>query len=87
MVATFAVGAVGVASAGEGSDFPLQNLPFGVVAPRARGAPRGVVRIGDEVLDLSGLAIAGLLEDEALAAAKAAGEGSLNALFALAEPL
>ncbi|WP_112264224.1 fumarylacetoacetase [Lentzea terrae] len=72
-----------VASAGEGSDFPLQNLPFGVVAPRAGGAPRGVVRIGDEVLDLSGLAIAGLLEDEALAAAKAAGEGSLNALFAL----
>jgi fumarylacetoacetase len=44
---------------------------------------------GDELarhphhLDLSGLAVAGLLEGEALAAAKAAGEESLNALFAL----
>jgi len=36
----------------EGSDFPVENLPFGVVRP-AGGAARVVVRIGDHVLDLA----------------------------------
>ncbi|MED5814626.1 fumarylacetoacetase [Mycolicibacterium sp. 050232] len=71
-----------VASAGANSDFPLQNLPFGVVAGIA-GEPHGVVRIGDEVLDLRGLAESGLLTDAAQAAAEAAAHGTLNALFAL----
>ncbi len=65
-----------------GSDFPLQNLPFGVVAGAA-GEPYGVVRIGDVVLNLGELAAAGLLTDEAQAAAEAAAHGALNALFAL----
>ncbi|MFV8164360.1 fumarylacetoacetase [Mycobacterium sp. 134] len=71
-----------VASAGSNSDFPLQNLPFGVVAG-AVGEPHGVVRIGDAVLDLRGLAASGLLTDAAQAAAEAAAHGTLNALFAL----
>lgn len=71
-----------VASAGPDSDFPLQNLPFGVVAG-VDGEPHGVVRIGDSVLHLSGLAASGLLTGEAQAAAEAAAGGTLNALFAL----
>ncbi|RUP32754.1 MAG: fumarylacetoacetase [Mycolicibacterium sp.] len=70
-----------VTSAGSG-DFPLQNLPFGVVAG-ADGEPRGVVRIGDTALHLSGLAASGLLTGEAQAAAEAAAGGTLNTLFAL----
>ncbi len=36
----------------DGSDFPLQNLPYGVFA-KGGGAPRVGVAIGDHVLDLS----------------------------------
>lgn len=45
----------------EGSDFPIENLPFGVVAPRAgddRGEARCVVRLGDHVLDLARAGVA-----------------------------
>ncbi|WP_020100320.1 fumarylacetoacetase [Mycobacterium sp. 360MFTsu5.1] len=71
-----------VASAGPDTDFPLQNLPFGVVAG-ADVEPRGAVRIGDMVLHLSGLAESGLLTGEAQAAAEAGSDGALNVLFAL----
>lgn len=41
----------------EGSDFPIENLPFGVVRPA--GAPaRVVVRVGDHALDLAAAGIA-----------------------------
>jgi fumarylacetoacetase len=41
------------------SDFPIQNLPFGVFRGRkARGeAPRGGVAIGDRILDLAALGV------------------------------
>ncbi|BBX32324.1 fumarylacetoacetase [Mycolicibacterium mageritense DSM 44476 = CIP 104973] len=75
-----------VASAAPGSDFPLQNLPFGVVAG-AGDQPHGVVRIGDEVVHLQGLVASGLLDEPAQSAADAAAGGALNELFALgAEP-
>jgi fumarylacetoacetase len=41
----------------EGSDFPVENLPFGVVRPPG-GAARVVVRIGDHVVDLPAAGIA-----------------------------
>jgi fumarylacetoacetase len=43
----------------EGSDFPIQNLPFGIFRERKkRGeAPRGGVAIGDQILDLAALGI------------------------------
>ena len=44
----------------EGSHFPVQNLPYGVFA-RPGQAPRVGVAIGAHVLDLAGLAHAGLL--------------------------
>ena len=42
------------------SHFPVQNLPYGVFAP-VGGSPRVGVAIGDQVLDLAGLASDGLL--------------------------
>jgi fumarylacetoacetase len=48
-----------VASANRpGSDFPIQNLPFGVFRRRgSREAPRGGVAIGEQILDLAGLKV------------------------------
>jgi fumarylacetoacetase len=43
------------------SHFPIQNLPFGVFRPKAGGAPRVGVAIGDQILDLSVLERGGLL--------------------------
>ena len=66
-----------VASAGGHPDFPVQNLPLGVV--RRAGRVHAATRIGDETLDLAALAQAGLLPDEA--AAHLGGE-TLNDLLA-----
>jgi fumarylacetoacetase len=44
------------------SHFPIQNLPFGVFTTPANYTPRVGVAIGDQVLDLSVLEQAGLLE-------------------------
>jgi fumarylacetoacetase len=60
----------------EGSHFPVQNLPYGVFA-RPGQAPRVGAAIGDNVLDLAGLAGAGLLAGPAWFAAP-----SLNAFMA-----
>lgn len=46
----------------EGSDFPIQNLPYGVFS-RGDDPPRVGVAIGDHVLDLSELALGALLDD------------------------
>ncbi len=68
-----------VDTANSGSDFPLQNLPFGSF--RRAGSPesfRGGVAIGDQVLDLDALELSGALKtddvrvDRALAAASCA---------------
>jgi len=45
-----------------GSDFPIQNLPFGIFKTNDRSARVGVA-IGDEILDLSVLANAGLFKE------------------------
>jgi fumarylacetoacetase len=50
-----------VDGAGEGSDFPIQNLPLGIFS-EAKGQRRPGVAIGDFILDLAG---AGDLLDEA----------------------
>ena len=46
------------------TDFPIQNLPFGVFDD-GRGA-RGGVALGDRIVDLGALIEAGLIEGEAL---------------------
>jgi fumarylacetoacetase len=67
-----------------GTDFPIQNLPFGVFRRRGDAAPpHGGVAIGDRVLDVPALAELGLVSGAALTAARAAASDSLNALMAL----
>ena len=47
------------------TDFPLQNLPFGVCRPRGSSAEfRACVAIGDQVLDLSAARDAGAFEGD-----------------------
>jgi fumarylacetoacetase len=66
-----------------GTDFPIQNLPYGVARIPGESAPRIVVAIGDRALDLHAIAdvrvLAGL-SDEALAACR---RSTLNGLMAL----
>jgi fumarylacetoacetase len=63
------------------SDFPIQNLPYGVFSTAALPAPRVGVAIGDHVLDLAVLEAEGLID---LAPAfDVFAQGSLNAFMAL----
>lgn len=65
------------------TDFPLQNLPYGVFRRRRSGEDWRVgVAIGDEILDLAAASNAGLLEGAFSAGTPAFGD-SLNALMAL----
>ena len=59
-----------VASAQGHTEFPIQNLPFGVFSP-AGGVARGGVAIGDQILDLQAGLEAGLFSGEAAVAAEA----------------
>lgn len=72
-----------VESANTGAtDFPIQNLPFGVFA-RSAGPSACGVAIGDMVLDLRVAAKAGLLDGLAPATVAAVGADRLNALMEL----
>jgi fumarylacetoacetase len=65
------------------SDFPIQNLPFGVFRDwEGDDSPRVGVAIGDFVLDVSALR-AGLFEGQARRAVEACTEPTLNALMEL----
>jgi fumarylacetoacetase len=66
----------------DGSDFTLDNLPYGVVD--AGDGPRPGVAIGEHVLDLRAVAGAGLLPG---AAAEAFGEADLNGFLSLGRPV
>jgi len=78
-----------VASANEpGTDFPIQNLPMGIVRERGRqGGARVGVAIGGHVLDLAAAVRAGLFEGDALAAAVATLGPTLNPWMALSPAL
>ena len=70
-----------LASANGHSDFPIQNLPFGVFRRRGREeAGRVGVAIGDEIVDVS--AIVGLFGGAAETAAAACSAPQLNELMA-----
>jgi len=68
-----------------GSDFPIQNLPFGVFRRRDAGAEAGVgIAIGDRIVDVAGMRSEGLFAEEgASLAANACASDSLNSLMAL----
>ncbi|MBI2518742.1 MAG: fumarylacetoacetase [Opitutae bacterium] len=65
------------------SDFPLQNLPYGVFRTAADPSALIGAAIGDRILDLRAAARAGLLPD---AVSPACGQPELNALMALGAP-
>lgn len=70
-------------SANGDTDFPLQNLPFGVF--RTAGSPwRGGVALGDHIVDLPALLATGLLTGSAVDAAQAGSGASLLPLLAAA---
>jgi fumarylacetoacetase len=72
-----------VATAGlPGSDFPIQNLPFGVFRTARAATPRIGVAIGEQILDLRAAADAGVL-DEVRECAEACRAATLNPLLAL----
>lgn len=71
-----------VASANGHADFPIQNLPFGIIQPRGE-TRRGGVAIGDEILDLARLAASGLLSGDAQMACALAAQTTLNAFLGL----
>ena len=60
----------------EGSDFPIQNLPYGRFRRDESDAPRLGVAIGDQILDLRLAAEAGLVDP-------IAGGGMLNPIMAI----
>ncbi|WP_155913463.1 fumarylacetoacetase [Asticcacaulis sp. AC466] len=51
-----------VSSANGHADFPIQNLPYGLVSP-PNEAPRAAVAIGESIIDLQALVAAGLMHD------------------------
>lgn len=76
-----------VASANGHSEFPLQNLPFGVFSPPGRTAPdahpRGGIAIGEMIFDIKAALAAGLFSGAAAVAAEAAAGEVLNPLMGL----
>ncbi|XP_024391885.1 fumarylacetoacetase [Physcomitrium patens] len=69
-----------------GSQFPIQNLPYGVFRPSAGASPRPGVAIGDSVVDLSVLSEAGLFKGPLLSSSSCFSQTSLNAFMALGRP-
>ncbi|KAL7322252.1 hypothetical protein PS15p_211899 [Mucor circinelloides] len=71
------------------SDFPIQNIPFGVFSTSEKPEPRVGTAIGDQVLDLSEVSKAGLLDNiEGLnEPAKIFSESSLNTFMSLGRPV
>jgi fumarylacetoacetase len=74
-----------VDSANGHSDFPIQNLPFGIFSC-GDNAPRAGVAIGDKIFDLEAASANGLFEGLAAEAVSAAHGGTLNAFLALGSP-
>ena len=64
------------------TDFPIQNLPFGVFERAGSSEPRIGVAIGDRIADLSAMLDAGLLASVEESVQRACRESTLNALMA-----
>ncbi len=61
------------------SHFSIQNLPYGVFAPKRGGEPRVGIAIGDYIIDLSVLEEEGMFERTFLGKEKVFSQPSLNA--------
>ncbi len=65
------------------TDFPVQNLPYGVFRSASADRDRIGVAIGDKILDLSAALELGAFDNTSQPAAEACGAPRLNALMAL----
>jgi fumarylacetoacetase len=73
-----------VASAQAQTDFPIQNLPFGVFRKAGSGeSPRVGIAIGDQILDLSASRSVADYSGRAVSAVEACGAPTLNRLMGL----
>ncbi len=68
-----------------GSDFPLENLPYGAFRRPGETAPRIGVAIGTRILDLRFVAQSGLLRETLPNAVEIFSQPTLNAFIALGE--
>ncbi|KNA08782.1 hypothetical protein SOVF_159100 [Spinacia oleracea] len=68
------------------SDFPIQNLPYGVFKPETGSLPRPGVAIGDFVLDLSEVSSAGLFSGPLLNGSDCFNQPTLNKFLAMGRP-
>ena len=64
------------------TDFPIQNLPFGIFRLAGEGSQGGIA-IGDHILSLRRLARSGLIDGDALTTCKVADAETLNELLGL----
>eukprot|EP00933_Yihiella_yeosuensis_P072277 TRINITY_DN80627_c0_g1_i1.p1 TRINITY_DN80627_c0_g1~~TRINITY_DN80627_c0_g1_i1.p1 ORF type:complete len:456 (-),score=89.74 TRINITY_DN80627_c0_g1_i1:97-1464(-) len=65
------------------TDFPVQNIPFGVFSCSKESSPRCATAIGDYAVDLAALADAGLLQGLPFDAAEVFRQPVLNSFMAL----
>lgn len=68
------------------SDFPIQNLPFGVFKPQSGGEAHIATAIGECIVDLCELSKAGLFEGPILSQSTALETSSLNEFLSLGRP-
>ena len=71
----------------EGSDFPIQNIPFGIFKPFNRINPRAGTRIGDHVIDLAAIAEKGYFKDIGIGTNEVFNKPFLNDFIALGKPV
>ena len=67
----------------ENSDFPIQNIPFGIYRPKGGGDLHVATAIGDYVLDLAHLDDAGLFNGTVVEGTEVFHEPTLNALMSM----
>jgi len=71
----------------DGSDFPIQNIPFGMFRPNNRTKPRAGTRIGNFVIDLAAIADKGYFVDEGINNPEVFRQPFLNDFIALGRPV
>lgn len=69
------------------SDFPIQNLPFGIFKPKNKTTPRAGTRIGSTVIDLSVIAAKGYFADAGITDKTIFSKPCLNDFIALGKPV
>merc|ERR1719206_394106 len=71
----------------ETSDFPIQNIPFGIFSTTANPKPRAGTAIGDFAVDLAVLAENGLFDKHVENASEMFNCGELNSFMAAGRPV